>query len=188
MTDWTPPRDAPEVVARPRRGSAPKLPGLFLRVLSYIQRELEEFEVERWKKRMKYCGEGVQLSSKCSIWGYEEFSIGDGATINQFTHIFASGGVEIGRGVMISSNCSISSVTHPIAAADRTSHPLVMKPVRIGDKVWIGMGAVIMPGVTIGDNAVVGAGSVVTRDVAASTVVAGSPARVLQNIDALEAH
>ena len=47
----------------------------------------------------------------------------------------------------------------------------VNKPVRIGNNVWIGMGAVILPGVTIGENAVVGAGSVVTRDVPPASVV-----------------
>ena len=50
----------------------------------------------------------------------------------------------------------------------------------LGNNVWIGGGAIILPGVTIGDNAVVGAGSVVTRDVPAGAVVVGNPARVRQ--------
>lgn len=48
----------------------------------------------------------------------------------------------------------------------------------VGNDVWIGRGATIMPGVRIGDGAVVGACSVVTKDVAAYDVVAGNPARV----------
>lgn len=47
----------------------------------------------------------------------------------------------------------------------------------VGNDVWIGYQAVIMPGVSIGDGAIVGACSVVTRDVAPYTVVAGNPAR-----------
>lgn len=47
----------------------------------------------------------------------------------------------------------------------------------IGDRVWIGYRALIMPGVTIGDGAVVAAGSVVTRDVPPFTIVAGIPAK-----------
>ncbi|MEZ7195907.1 CatB-related O-acetyltransferase [Pseudodesulfovibrio karagichevae] len=47
----------------------------------------------------------------------------------------------------------------------------------IGNDVWIGMEAVVMPGVTIGDGAIIGARAVVSRDVAPYTVVAGNPAR-----------
>ncbi|MBN9250312.1 MAG: antibiotic acetyltransferase, partial [Mesorhizobium sp.] len=50
----------------------------------------------------------------------------------------------------------------------------------IGHDVWIGHGAVVMPGVSVGNGAVIGANSVVTRDVAAYSIVAGSPARVLR--------
>lgn len=55
--------------------------------------------------------------------------------------------------------------------------------VHIGDHVFIGANATILPGVTIGDYAVVGAGSIVTHDVPARTVVAGVPARVICGID-----
>jgi sugar O-acyltransferase (sialic acid O-acetyltransferase NeuD family) len=54
--------------------------------------------------------------------------------------------------------------------------------VEIGDNVFVGAGAVVLPRVKIGDNAVVGAGAVVTRDVSAGTVVAGCPARVINEI------
>ncbi|MCL4113642.1 UNVERIFIED_CONTAM: hypothetical protein GTU68_049269 [Idotea baltica] len=47
----------------------------------------------------------------------------------------------------------------------------------IGNDVWIGMEAVIMPGVTIGDGAIIGARSVVAKEVAPYTVVAGNPAQ-----------
>lgn len=50
----------------------------------------------------------------------------------------------------------------------------------IGNDVWIGFDALIMPGVTIGDGAVIGARSVVTKDVASYTIVAGNPARIIR--------
>jgi phosphonate metabolism protein (transferase hexapeptide repeat family) len=53
-------------------------------------------------------------------------------------------------------------------------------PVTIGDDVWIGHGAIVLPGRTIGTGAVVAAGAVVTRDVAPYAIVAGVPARPIK--------
>ena len=56
------------------------------------------------------------------------------------------------------------------------------RPIIVGDNVWIGTRAIILPGVTIGDGAVIGAGAVVTKDVPARSVAAGNPARILRTL------
>ncbi len=75
----------------------------------------------------------------------------------------------------------------------REGPPVTAKLTTIGNDVWIGHGAFILPGVTIGDGAVVAAMSVVTKDIPPYAVVAGSPARVVryrfpeEQIEALQA-
>jgi maltose O-acetyltransferase len=161
--------------------SRPKLPRWIARTLTYLKREVESYEVETWKASLRRCGTEVQISERCSIWGYEGLSIGDRSAIHQFTHIFATGGVNIGSDVMISANCTISSVTHLVVTSARNRKPLVLRPVNIADNVWIGMGARILPGVSIGRDSVVGAGAVVTRDVPERSVVVGNPAHILRS-------
>ena len=53
-------------------------------------------------------------------------------------------------------------------------------PVIMGNNVWIGGGAIILPGVTIGDNVVIGAGSIVTKDIPDNVIAAGNPCRVIR--------
>ncbi|NEG55144.1 acyltransferase [Bifidobacterium platyrrhinorum] len=59
----------------------------------------------------------------------------------------------------------------------------LLKPIRVGNNVHIGMNAIIMPGVTIGDNCIIGCSAVVTHDVPDDSVAVGIPARVIENID-----
>ena len=103
-----------------------------------------------------------------------------GTYINRQTMLDVSEDLEIGEDCLIGPFCYLTDHDHGRdAAAPMSAQPLVAQPVRLGRNVWLGAGVVVLKGVTIGDGAVVGAGAVVTSDVAAGTVVAGIPARMI---------
>jgi acetyltransferase-like isoleucine patch superfamily enzyme len=86
--------------------------------------------------------------------------------------------LHIGSHVLIAPGCFVTDHSHRHALGTLIDvQGQVCQSVRIGNDVWLGAHAVVLPGVTIGDGAIVGAGAVVTRDVAARTIVAGVPAR-----------
>jgi len=72
---------------------------------------------------------------------------------------------------------------HEILPAFRNRSVGVIKPIIVGNNVWIGSRAMVLKGVTIGDNAVIGAMSLVTADVPANSIAAGVPAKVLGKIE-----
>lgn len=90
--------------------------------------------------------------------------------------------------VTVGSHCQLVKChlfTHGGGQAVRDRHPDfdIFGRITIGDYVYIGTNALIMPGVTIGDNVLVAAGSVVTKSIPAGSVVAGNPARILCTVD-----
>ncbi len=127
-------------------------------------------------------------------------SVGEGAVIRPPFFCDYGTNISLGRGVFLNFNCVILDVV-AVSIGDGTQigpavqilaadHPRDPEPrrrglefgrkIRIGENVWIGGGALVMPGVTIGDDAIVGAGAVVTSDVAPGATVAGNPARRLR--------
>ncbi len=101
-------------------------------------------------------------------------TIGHHTRINRNCCLDARGGLSIGSNVSVSPDVTILTMQH---GGDDPEFRAVVQPVTIGDHVWIGMRAMILPGVRVGRGAVVAAGAVVTRDVAAGDVVGGVPAR-----------
>lgn len=90
--------------------------------------------------------------------------------------------IYVGDDVMFAPNVVVATAGHPIDPELRSQGLQYVIDVHIGNNVWIGAGALIMPGVTIGDNTVIGAGSVVTKDIPANVVAVGNPCRVMREI------
>ena len=118
-------------------------------------------------------------------------------------------GVRIGKGALIGYNVTIDDV-YPrfvtigdgVAVSDgafllaHSKPPEYFKgqvesfvaPLTIGNNVWIGVGAILLPGVTVGEGSIISAGSLVTRDVRPHWLVAGNPARHIQELKPNECH
>lgn len=108
-------------------------------------------------------------------------TIGKRCFIQQCCTFFGRGGIEIGDDVFIGPKCNLITINHDINPDNRSA--TYGKPIKIEDKVWIGINATILPGVTLGYGCIVGANSVVTKDVPPMTIVAGNPARIIRKID-----
>lgn len=96
---------------------------------------------------------------------------------NGYTQIVCAKSIKIGKDVAIAREVIIRDTdAHEIVGKEHEP----IKPVVIGNHVWIGAKAMIMKGVTIGEGAIVAAGAVVTKDVPPKTIVAGVPAKVIK--------
>lgn len=110
----------------------------------------------------------------------KNISIGKNVFINSGCHFQDQGGITLGDGAFIGHGVVMATLNHDIAPAQRRSlHPA---PIVLGENVWIGANATILPGVTIGDGAIIAAGAVVSNDVAPYTLVGGVPAKQIKAI------
>jgi len=128
-------------------------------------------------------GEGLFLGPNFHCDVGSNIHVGRSFFANYNVTILDRAEVRIGDYVMIAPNVLISAVGHPLSPVQRRQRMSLAKPICIGNDVWIGGGATILPGITIGNNVVVAAGAVVTHDVPDNSLVAGVPARVIKELD-----
>ncbi len=124
-------------------------------------------------------GKDPKVEPGVIFMGQELISLGD-----YFTCSFGATFRAVEAEIRIGDNVNVGPLATVIGANHGTEREVVMQeqaeisqPVVIGDDVWIGAGAIVLPGVTIGTGAVVAAGAVVTRDVEEMAIAVGSPAK-----------
>lgn len=107
------------------------------------------------------------------------------AQINPHCFLLNFDTIKIGKNSTLAYQVMILTSANPNSPYNRLSelYPPTHAPVVIGDNVWVGARAVILPGVKIGNNVVVAAGSVVTKDIPDNRLVAGVPAIVKKQIN-----
>ena len=106
--------------------------------------------------------------------------VGKNVFINACCRFQDQGGITIGDNVLIGHNTTIATLNHDVNPYTRGN--LTPRPVKIGDRVWIGSDCTILPGVTIAAGAIIGAGSVVTKDIPENCIAVGNPCKVIRKI------
>ncbi len=135
------------------------------------------------KRMLGKMGEGCYIEPPFRAnWAGKHLYLGDYVYANFNLTIVDDADIFVGDRVMFGPNVTIATGNHPVAPALRERALQYNRSVHIGNNVWIGAGAIIVPGITIGDNSVIGAGSVVTKDVPAGVVAVGNPCRVIREI------
>ena len=124
-------------------------------------------------------GEGCYYLDHIVWLNGDRIEMGNGVGFNYGCYVNGYGGLAIGDDAMFGPYSMVHTANHHYEDRARpvTEQGWREQPVEIGPRVWIGMGAIVLPGVTIGEGAIVGAGAVVTRGVDPYTIVAGNPAR-----------
>ena len=114
--------------------------------------------------------------------------IGDGVAIGEDAHITSINKIVIGNYVLTGKKILITDNAHGSSVKELLDYPPNKRPLHsngpiiIGDNVWIGEKASIMPNVTIGNGAIIGANAVVTKNVPAYAIVGGNPAKIIKQL------
>lgn len=122
---------------------------------------------------VKNRGIDLRIHGHCRFLESQYLEVGDYVRIGYNCFFYCKGGIKIGNNVQFSRNITIYSLNHNYESSaipyDNTYRST--KPVTIGDNVWIGMNASILPGVSIGEGAIIGMGAIVAQDVEAGAIV-----------------
>ena len=131
------------------------------------------------------CGRNVKIKRGISFGppgSFRNVSIGDNSFLNENVRFGSAGRIKIGMNCSIGPGASFETVNHPYDS-DAKKRISVIHDVEVGDNVWIGSNAVILPDVSIGSNSIIAAGAVVTESIAPHSLVGGVPARLIRFVN-----
>lgn len=136
------------------------------------------------RRLLKASGEGLRVARNANFGSGLRVSVGHNCGLAEGLYIL--GDVEVGDDLMLGPDVVMISYNHNYSDAKipmRTQGVSASRPIVIGNDVWIGMRAMIMPGVHVGSHSIIGAGSIVTRNVPEWAIVGGNPAKIIKYRD-----
>lgn len=137
----------------------------------------------RWflaSRILRHCGRDVIVKDRCYFGDGARLSVGDRSQLGSSARL--NGDITIGCDVLMGPDVIMMATSHEFSRIDipiNQQGASPEQPITIGDDVWIGTRAIILPGVHVGDHAIIAAGAVVTKDVPDYTIAGGVPARII---------
>lgn len=155
-------------------------PSLFVHLVRLANFQ-SNYHLEAVRKMKR--GSNTQLAPDMMISNGERIEMGDRSAFGHGVTILAgqnTGRITFGKDVMVGPYCTFTCATYGFnLGVPANVQPMLEEDIRVGDDVWLGAMAMVMPGVTIGDHAIVAANAVVTHDVEPWSIVGGIPAKVI---------
>jgi len=138
---------------------------------------------KKWRVFVLKCfGAKIEWSShiysSVKIWAPWNLEIGANSSLGPKVDCYNQGKISIGANTVVSQKAYLCASSHDY---NRKDFPLILKPIQIGNGVWIAADAFIGPHVSIGDNAVIAARAVVIKNVEENTVVGGNPSKLIKS-------
>ncbi|MEL6103971.1 MAG: acyltransferase [Pseudomonadota bacterium] len=134
-------------------------------------------------RRRLVTGHGASISPNAVFSNPENIQIGDGLKLGARCHLWAgpgTGRIVIGDNVLFGPEVMVTAAGYRFNDGQPvTDQAMDEADVVIGNDVWLGTRAIVLPGVSIGDGAIIGAGAVVTKDIPDWAIAAGTPAKVV---------
>jgi acetyltransferase-like isoleucine patch superfamily enzyme len=127
-------------------------------------------------------GVNSQFSEQIYVYDGRNFRAGTRCRLGSFCRIWDFSPITVGDNLLASHGLTLISGTHFL---DEKRSPR-QAPILIGDNVWIGVNVTIVGPTTVGNNVVIGANSLVLGKIEADCIYAGSPARLVRRIDAIQ--
>lgn len=120
----------------------------------------------------------VNIYATVKIWAPWNLEMGSYSCLGPYVDCYNQGKITIGANTVISQKTYLCASSHDYTQND---FPLILKPITIGNGVWIAADSFIGPSVIIEDNSIVAARSVVVKKVFSNTIVGGNPAHLIKN-------
>ena len=129
-----------------------------------------------------FAGDNVRIEPPFLCDYGTHIRLGDGVYLNFGCVFLDCNAIHLGDAVQFGPAVQVYTAYHPVDPELRRTGLELSAPVRIGNNVWVGGGAILCPGVEIGDDTTIGAGSVVTRSIPAGVLAVGNPCRVVRRV------